>query len=205
MLYLIIRFIAFILYKILFRLQAFGRKNIPLKGGFILASNHTSFLDPPALAVACPRIVHFLAKEGLFRNVLFGRFISALNAFPLKTHSADIKALRWAVDVLQAGKTVIIFPEGGRTPDGQLDQPLKGVGFLAAKANVPVVPAFIEGSYQAWPPDRKLFRPGKIKIYFGRPIAIDDIKLEENEDAYQEIAEKIMQEIANLKQESRKR
>ena len=120
MLYFIIRNLAKCLYKLLFRLQVSGQAHIPKQGGFILASNHASYLDPPALAAACPRIVSFLAKEGLFRNVFFGRFISSLNAFPIKTHSADFGALRLAIKELKAGKVLTIFPEGGRSLDGNL-------------------------------------------------------------------------------------
>ncbi|MCQ9208896.1 MAG: 1-acyl-sn-glycerol-3-phosphate acyltransferase, partial [Omnitrophica bacterium] len=170
MLYLIVRAIAIILFKFLFRLQVNGLENIPGKGAFILAVNHTSYLDPPVLAAACPRIVSFLAKEELFENKLFAAFITGLNAFPLKSQSGDMKSLRWAIGILKRGKALIIFPEGRRTPDGKLDKPLSGVGLLAAKAVVPVIPAFIQGANKALPIESKFIRLEQIRVYFGRPI-----------------------------------
>ena len=201
MLYLIIRTLALILSKLLFRLQAFGQNNIPLKGGFILASNHTSYLDPPILAAACPRVLSFIAKEELFKNAFFGRFITAMNAFPLKTETADLKALRWAIGALKAGGAVAIFPEGGRTTDGELDEPLKGVGFIAAKANVPIIPVFIEGSNRALPVNSKFIRPKKIKVYFGQPIKLEEFNLQaEDPDLYQRIAQRTMEKIRKLRE-----
>ena len=171
MLYLIIRSLSIVLYKVLFRLQAFGRGNIPLKGGVIIASNHLSYLDPPALSAACPRVLSFLALEGLFKNVLFGRFITALNVFPIDTQSGDPSGLRRDIRELEQGRAIGIFPEGRRTPDAKLDEPKPGVGFLAAKTGVPIVPVFIEGSNRALPIDSKFIRPTKIKVYFVYQIA----------------------------------
>jgi 1-acyl-sn-glycerol-3-phosphate acyltransferase len=198
MLYFIIRLTAIILFKVLFRLQAFGRQYIPKKGGFILASNHVSYLDPPVLAAACPRVVHFLALEALFKISLFGRFIRALNAFPLRSASGSLRALRWAIEKLKNGRAVIIFPEGGRSPDARLAEPMRGVGLIAAKANVPIVPAFIAGSEKAMPMQTNRIYPRKIKVYFGKPILLREINV--TEDSYQAIAEKVMQEIRVLKE-----
>lgn len=201
MFYLIIRTLALILSKLLFRVQAFGQCNIPLKGGFILASNHTSYLDPPILAVTCPRVLSFIAKEELFKNAIFGPFITAMNAFPLKTETADLKALRWAIGALKAGGVVTIFPEGGRTTDGELAEPLKGVGFIAAKANVPIIPAFIEGSNKAFPVNSKFIRPKKIKVYFGQAIKLEEFNLQaEDSDLYQRIAQRTMEKIRKLRE-----
>lgn len=200
MFYFFIRTLALILFKIYFRLQVFCKQNIPPQEGFIFAANHTSYLDPPLLAVASPRVVSFLAKDELFRLPVFGRFIRALNAFPLRTKIGDVKALRWAIGELKAGKVVIIFPEGGRTADGELDEPLKGVGFLAVKANCPVIPAFIEGSEKAYPVGGKFIWPRKIKVYFGRPLKFEGLDLQSQDSKlYQEIAKKTMDEIRKLR------
>ena len=200
MFYVIIRLLAKCLFKILFRLQAFGVENIPSTGGFILASNHKSYLDPPALAVASPRALSFLAREGLFKNAVFDRFISALHAFPLDNQNGDIKALRWAIERLKAGEPVIIFPEGRRVKEDFLYPASKGVGFLAARANVPVVPAFIEGSGRAMPVGSGLIYPRKIRVYFGRALFAQELSVEEAEDYYQKFADQVMAEIKKLKE-----
>lgn len=206
MFYLIIRALAIVLYKILFRLQAYGRKNVPQTGGFILASNHASYLDPPALAATCPRKLCFLAKEELFKIVFLKQLISALNTYPVNSRSADFSSLRRAIKELKQGKGLTIFPEGRRTADGRIDQPSKGIGFLAAKTAVPIVPAFIEGSNKAWPVDSKFIRPKKIKVYFGKAIQPQQLRGQlQGEEYYQRIAEATMEEISRLRQNSKKR
>lgn len=203
MLYLIIRSLAIVLYKVLFHLQVSGLSNIPLTGGFILASNHLSYLDPPALAAACPRRLSFLAKEGLFKNALFGGFIAALNSFPVSSQSGELKSLRRAIRELQAGKGLTIFPEGERSVDGKLGEPMKGVGFLAVKAAVPIVPVFIDGSGKALPMHSKFIRLKKIKVYFGRPILPQELPQQlKGSNSYQMIAEMTMKEISRLKESS---
>lgn len=196
---MIVRFLAIGLFKALFRLQVSGLENIPLKGGFILASNHTSYLDPPALAVACPRELCFLAKEELFIGAL-GRLITNLNTFPIKGRPGELMSLRRAIKELQAGRALTIFPEGRRTADGRLGEPMPGVGLLAAKAGACIVPAFIEGSNRALPIDSKFIRLKKIKVYFGRAIAPEELSPGLNsQDFYQAIAARTMEEIGRLK------
>jgi len=201
MLYLILRSLTFILCKILFRLQVFGRENIPLKGSFILASNHTSYLDPPLLGAACPRVLSFLAKEELFKIAFLGRLISDLNVYPVNSQSGDFGSLRRAIRELKAGKPFTIFPEGRRTADGRLQEPMRGVGLLAAKAEVPIIPAFIEGSNRALPVHSKFIRPKKIKVYFGRALRPQGISVQlKGRDLYQAIAVRIMEEIGRLRE-----
>ena len=205
MLYLSVRFLAIVLFKILFRLQAFGRENIPLKGGFILAGNHTSYLDPPVLAAACPRKLHFLAKEELFKTAFLKKLINSLNTFPINNQSGDLGSLRRAMKELKAGRPLVIFPEGRRASGGELVQPLKGIGFLAAKAGVSIVPTFIEGASGALPIGSKFVRPKKIRVYFGRAFKPQEIiRRLKGKDYYRSIAELTMNEIARLKENTKK-
>lgn len=205
MFYRLIRLLAWLLLKIIFRLSVRGQKNIPRQGGFILAANHRSFLDPVVLAVSCPRPVFFLAKEELFiHNALFGRFITALNAIPLQRNSRDLRALRRVVSELKAGKVFIIFPEGRRLAEGEDIRPMKGVGLLAVKADVPIAPAFIEGTAQALPINGSRISPHKIKVCFGQPIFPQSAQVEgsvqdKKDEVYQALAEKTMQAIKQLK------
>ncbi|GAG33223.1 unnamed protein product, partial [marine sediment metagenome] len=202
MLYVIVRYVIMVLFKVLFRLQVFGLGSIPLKGGFILASNHVSYLDPPALAAACPRALSFLAKEELFTNNLFGHFFRNVNVFPIplktqfKTQPGVLKALRWAIRRLNAGKALVIFPEGRRTSDGELEEPMRGIGLLTTKTAVPIIPAFIEGSSRALPVHAKFIRLKKIKVYFGRAIWPQKLGTPLNKrEFYRVIAEGTMEEI----------
>lgn len=192
MLYAILKPLAVFIFRILFQIKVFGKKNIPKKGGFILVSNHVSYLDPVTLGVACPRKLNFMAKEELFRHSLFSRFISALGAFPVKRDSADLSALKEAMRRVRAGSVLTIFPEGSRRIDGTSDQPQAGIGFLAAKLDVPVIPAFIKGTDSALPKGAKFIKPSRISVYFGEQISL------ERRLPYQEIASQIMASIRHL-------
>jgi len=165
---------------------------VPKKGGFILASNHVSYLDPVALAFSCPRKLNFMAKEELFRNSLFGYYLSRVGVFPVKRNTADRVALREALKRLSEGKPLLLFPEGTRGDGVIAANPLAGVGFLAVKGNVPVVPAFVSGSDKALPRGKKFFGAAKLSVTFGKQIFI------EKSMPYQEIAQQIMESIRHL-------
>ncbi|MFH1045807.1 MAG: lysophospholipid acyltransferase family protein [Candidatus Omnitrophota bacterium] len=202
MLYVIIRAIAVVLYKILFRLEAYGRENIPRQGGFILASNHASHIDPPLLAAASPRKVAFIAKEELFDHPFAAWFLRGLNAFPVKLKAADIKSMRESIRRLKIGEALAIFPEGRRSENGELDKPLGGIGLIAARSGVPIVPAYIEGSIKALPRGTACVRPIKIRVYFGKPFRIDELKstAERRREHYYAIAALTMRKIAQIKE-----
>lgn len=192
MLYTVLKPLAILIFKIFFRIKAFGQENIPKKGGFILASNHASFLDPVVLGVACSRKLNFMAKEELFYNPLFSRFISYLGAFPVKRDSADLSALKEAMHRVKIGGALVLFPAGSRRFDSDSGEPYPGIGFLATKLNVPVIPAFIRGSDLALSKVAKFIWPCKISVYFGEQIFL------ERRLPYQDIARKIMENIRRL-------
>jgi 1-acyl-sn-glycerol-3-phosphate acyltransferase len=192
MTYRITRFLALLMCKILFRIKVYGRNHIPKQGGFILASNHVSYLDPISLAVACPRRISFMAKYELFRNPLFSRYLNLLEAFPLKRDSADITALKEAMRRLKNGGGLLLFPQGSRGFEEASPEPQPGVGFLASRAAVPVVPAYVKGTDKALPRGAKFIRPKNITVYFGEQISI------ERRMPYKDIALSIMEEIRRL-------
>ena len=192
MLYNIGKFFFTLLFKVLCRLEVFGTDNIPREVGFILAGNHISYLDPIVLGVVCPKALNFMAKEELFKNHFFGWVLKRVKAFPLKRSSADLSAIKEAIRRIKKGEALLLFPEGGRQTDGKLGLPQSGVGFLAAKLNVPVIPAFIRGTELALPQGAKFIRPHKISVYFGKQIIV------ERRMAYQDIALEIMEAIRRL-------
>lgn len=192
MLYRVIRQLLIIVLRTLFCFKVRGIENIPKKGGFILASNHASLLDPMVLGAASFRKLDFMAKHELFYNPLFSRFISSVGAFAVKRDSADLSALRDAMRRIRDGRAIALFPEGSRRVNGIIDAPQAGIGFLAAKLNVPVIPAFIKGTEKALPAGAKLIRPAKISVHFGRQISI------ERRMPYQDIARQIMVSIRHL-------
>lgn len=175
--------------KLLFRFEILGRKAIPARGPFILASNHLSNFDPPLLAIASPRRICFLAKEELFSNSLFRFYLHSVGAIPIKRYQTDIKALRLALKTLRQ-KPLLVFPQGTRSHN--LDEPLAGIGFLVKKTGVPVVAAYIWGTDKVLPKGKILPRFCKLKVKFGR---VEDIK---QSDSREQITAKVVAAIKNL-------
>jgi 1-acyl-sn-glycerol-3-phosphate acyltransferase len=186
------RFICWVYCGFFIRLKVSGKENIPKKGGFILASNHISYLDPLVLGFACPRNLNFMAKEELFKNPLFGRAIRSVGAFPVKRKTADMSAIKEAVRRLRSGKGLVLFPEGGRGDGLELQKPEAGVGFIAAKSQVPVIPAFIKGTEQALPKGSKSMRHAQVSVIFGKQVSV------ERKMPYQDAAQLIMDNIRHL-------
>ena len=151
-------------------LEVHGLQHVPKRGGFVLASNHVSYLDPPVLGAACPRRLAFMARESLFRHPLLGAFMRGVHVIPLRRGEADLGAIREATARLRAGLAVAIFPEGTRQLSGRLGHAKRGVGLLAASAQVPIVPVLVRGTFEAFPPDASSLRRAKIRVAFGAPI-----------------------------------
>jgi 1-acyl-sn-glycerol-3-phosphate acyltransferase len=189
MVYFISRFLCFLIFKIVFRFEVRGKEYIPKKGGFILASNHVSYLDPIAVGVACPRKLNFMARHDLFSNHWFSWLMSRVGAFAIKRDSADLSALKKAMQYVRNGEPIVLFPEGSRRFNGTSTEPQPGIGFLAMKLNVPVIPALIKGTQEALPRGSRFIKPAKVSLYFGKQI------LMEKGMTYQEIARLIMESI----------
>jgi 1-acyl-sn-glycerol-3-phosphate acyltransferase len=186
------RLVLLILLKLFFRFEVKGRENIPEEGGFILAANHVSYLDPVAVGSACPRPVHFMARDNLFLNSILGPWLRAVEVIPLKRNAADTTAIKTGLKFVHKGEALALFPEGTRRMgEDRYLNPEPGVGFLAAKGNVPVIPAFVSGTDIALPRQARSLRLAKISVRFGKEIHIERGK------PYQEISDLIM---ANIKQ-----
>ncbi|MEO5616850.1 MAG: lysophospholipid acyltransferase family protein [Candidatus Eisenbacteria bacterium] len=178
-----------------------GRDQVPAKGGMVLASNHISFWDPPLIACAFPREVHFLAKEELFAQKPLGAMIRGVNAIPIRRGVADLSGLQRALDVLQKGGVLLLFPEGSRMRDGELHPPRPGVGLLSSGADVPVMPCFISGSNR---PGKWWYRGARVRIRFGPPrgwreLAGESAALPPGRALYTSIGQGVMRDIAALR------
>ena len=170
MLYEIAHVVVSILARIFLRLRVVGGQNIPTKGGAIIASNHVSYLDIPLLGCALDRRADYLGKSELFRNKLLSFFFRRLGGIPIRRGGVDRSALTEVVTRLKAGRLVVYYPEGKRSRTGEL-QPLKpGIGMVAARAGVPIVPAFIEGTVRILPKQSKRFRLRPVVVKFGPPV-----------------------------------
>ena len=159
-----------------FDLKVYGVHHLPRDGGVLVISNHQSYLDPIVLGVKVPRGFSFLAKSELFENRFFGWLIRNLNAFPVRQGEGDIGAVKETIRRLQEGHALIVYPEGTRSLSGEIETLQPGVGLIARRAGVPVVPAVIDGSYDAWPKGHKIFRPHTVRAMYGPPIDLEGLK-----------------------------
>ncbi|MBF0330684.1 MAG: 1-acyl-sn-glycerol-3-phosphate acyltransferase [Candidatus Omnitrophica bacterium] len=169
--------------------QVIGRGNVPRQGGFILASNHESNIDPMLLPVVCPRQMRFMAKDSLFSNPVLGAIIRTGGGFPVKRGRPDRGAMEEFLRQLSLGFPVLIFPQGTRGGE----RPQAGVGFLAVKSGKPVLPVYIEGTDKVLAKGKALPQRHPVKVVFGTPITFGP------DEPVDVVAQKVMAAIWALK------
>lgn len=184
---------------VFFRLRLFGRENIPKEGPFIVASNHQSYLDPALIGAPVKRPMRYLARDSLFKNRFFAAAIASIRAMPLKQGQSDLSTLRTVIKMLKAGDGVCLFPEGTRTEDGRI-QPFKpGLGLLCRRGKAPIIPTVIDGAFEAWPKEQKIFSFGSVWVQFGKPITLEQAK----EMTDEELADHLTQTTRKIQAELR--
>jgi 1-acyl-sn-glycerol-3-phosphate acyltransferase len=181
----------------LYRLETTGLDRLPSEGGFVLAANHTSSLDPWPLGLPLwpERQLFFMGKVELFNPVL-GPLLRAGGAFPVRRGEGDIEAIETAVRICREGGIVAMFPEGTRQVKGLRKKfehrPRTGSARIALAARVPLVPAAIKGT------DR-LSRLARVKVAYGDPVPLDDLETMTPRDAQQTATDRLMERIYALK------
>jgi len=195
--YIIFKFIFWVLFKIIFRLKVIGKENLPKTGPYIIACNHTSLLDPPAVGVSVPMSVYYMGKKGIFRNKVAAWLLRSWHVFPVDQKRADLASIKKAMKVLDDGNGLIVFPEGTRSRDGEIGEVTNGVGFFAAKSNASIIPAFIKGSFEAWRPGARFLKPKQVVLRFGVPIDPKDY-MSGNKGDYDRITDEVMNRIRSL-------
>lgn len=191
--------ISYFYFKLFHQFKIEGLQNIPKNHAFILACNHLSFFDPPAIGCKIPRNLHYFARENLFRGPM-GLLIRKLNSIPVNRKQLDIKTLRSVLKVLEGGEPILVFPEGTRSEGGSLQKAQSGLGFLALKSGAPIVPARIIGSDKALSKGMKIPRFGqKISLRIGKIFTprVLNLKYSKSRD-YEEIGNLVMSMIAKL-------
>ena len=192
--------LSFLYYRFFHGFQVEGLEHVPKDGAFLLASNHLSFLDPPALGCLMPRNLHYFARDSLFTGPL-GLLIKSLNSIPVNRSQLDLATLRRVLKVLDEGHPLLVFPEGTRSEDGELGAGKKGVGMLVAKSQVPVLPARIFGSYEIMGKGKSLPRFGrKLRVRYGSLLDLESIDPGgKGGDRYERISQSIMTAISEIK------
>jgi len=192
MIYYISLFVLRMINRIYCRSTVIGKEHIPAKGGYILACNHISNLDPFIIGVTTLRQLNFMAKEEMFRSKIGSFYWHQVGAFPIKRDEADFRAIREAIRRLKRGKLLVMFPEGTRGTAQRAKKINPGVGLLVQKAGVPVIPIHLKGTEQVLPNDAKWFKRHPVTITIGEPVRFPE-KTPNNE-----IALAIMEKIRQL-------
>jgi 1-acyl-sn-glycerol-3-phosphate acyltransferase len=191
--------LARIFARLLFGFRIIHRERLPETGGIILAANHQSYFDPPLVGICSHRAVHYLARKTLMEWPFFGPMFPDMNVIPVDRGGNDMSALKTVIRKIRDGEGVVLFPEGTRSPDGNLQPAQAGVGLVIAKTLAPVVPMRIFGSYEAFPRGSKgvKFRP--IRVVVGEPLVFTKEDVGEGERAdYQRLSQRVMDAIGRL-------
>jgi 1-acyl-sn-glycerol-3-phosphate acyltransferase len=188
--------------RLFFRLRVIRRERMIQSGPVILAMNHQSYLDPLLAGITCDRAIYFLARRTLLDAPLLGWLLPKLNVIPVNQEGVDRSAIKAVIRILQAGNGALIFPEGSRTLDGNLQPAEPGLGLVIAKTLAPVVPMRIFGAHEALPRGGGGLHFVPITIVIGEPIFFNaaDVGLP-GKNLYQQLSQRVMDAIAALRLE----
>ena len=183
--------------------ESVGWRNVPDAGPVILAPNHVSNFDPPAIAAATHRGIKIIAKEELFRNPVYAFINRSLGAFPVRRGEGDAEAIRQTLRLLEEGWTMIMFPEGTRSDGTRLLPLSRGVAMMARRSGAAVVPMAVVGTHILMPKGAKGLRRAKTKLVFGEPFRYEDVAKGTNERENRErFTEELERRIRSLCREN---
>ncbi len=176
-----------------------GIENVPREGPLLVCPNHFATLDPPMVPAFLPRGDSWnMAKSEYFRRPASRWIFNAYHAFPVVRHTADRAALRRAFDLLKAGHVLVIYPEGTRVDKGVLATPEPGAGFLAQKAECPVLPVALTGTAECLPKGARWPRRVPVTVRFGEPFLVPQRRATGERISHEEASDVIMLAIAEL-------
>jgi 1-acyl-sn-glycerol-3-phosphate acyltransferase len=159
-------------HQMFFRGEVSGLEHLPKAGGYIVAANHASLLDPPMVGQFLPRQASFFARKTLWKPGIAAWWLDAVGTIPVdRDGGTSLDAIRRVLKALSEGRVVIVFPEGTRSNDGALQSAKAGVGLLSCKAQVPVVPARIFGSFEAFGRDGGMHLGSPVSVAFGKALS----------------------------------
>ena len=163
-------------FTVYFRFRVRHPERVPREGPVILAPNHVSYTDPVFVVAALRRLVIGLARKSAFDVPVGGGILRSWHAIPVDRDGASGKGLRTILQRLREGNAVQLFPEGTRSPDGQLQAPQPGIGLLILKTDAPVVPIHIAGAHEAWGRHLTVPRPRRVELTFGEPMDFSKLR-----------------------------
>lgn len=192
-------------FKFYFGWRVYNAERVPLTGPIILASNHLSFIDPPLVGAGIRRGINYLARENLFRFPVLGWILHQWQVVPVDREGGGAKGLKAILDRLLAGGAIILFPEGTRSRNGELQAARSGIGLTVIKSTAPVVPVRVFGTFEAYGRHMSIPRPRRVVVKYGQPMLFSKLRAEAKacskqrlKEIYQQVADEIMTAIAAL-------
>lgn len=182
-----------------FRYRVEGQ--VPATGGVLVAANHASYLDIPLLGCGMRRRAWYLGRSDLFPVPIVNGILRSLGWIPLRLGRLDREAFGKAITLIQAGKVVVIFPEGGRSHDGHLRQPKAGIGVIVSQTGCPVVPAYLKGTFDVLPTGARWPRFHPVTVRFGAPLSFETGGRKDKVESkrfYEEVSRSVIEHIAAL-------
>jgi 1-acyl-sn-glycerol-3-phosphate acyltransferase len=180
--------------RLLFRIEHYGMENIPERGPLIITSNHVTYFDPFWVSVRIYRAVRFMAWDKIFSFPIAGAIFRWLGAFPVNLEAPEFGAYKNALAILKKQEALMIFPEGGRSPDGNLMPFKEGAARLALKTGAPILPVLVEGGERVWSAKMHIPRPRKVVVSYLRLIHTPSIPAG-NRDEFEKAAVALTRQI----------
>jgi 1-acyl-sn-glycerol-3-phosphate acyltransferase len=186
----LLKFLTRIVFSVVYRVEIMGKENIPKTGSAIVCANHLGWQDMFFIGYKSKRLVHYMAKNELFKNPLYAFILTHLGAFPVKRGTGDVGAIKTAFTILKKGEILGILPEGTRAHLHKVKRNNPGIALFSLKTGAPVVPVALEGSY-------RLF--SRVRIIFGEPFYINaEPGKKYTNDELLNISDKIMERVFAL-------
>jgi len=189
--YSLVKSFARLVFVTVYRIRSYGDNFVPETGGALVLSNHQSNLDPMAIGVVCRRRLNYVARKTLFRFPPLRWLMNSLDAISIDREGSGFGGLKETLKRLKRGEMVLLFPEGTRTADGEVQSMKPGFCAIARRAGVPLVPVALDGSFQAWPRNQRFPRRSVIRVQFGEPIEPAAIQAMSDEELLGEVERRI--------------
>lgn len=173
LLYRLFRAVGVLVCRLLWRMQVEGRDRLPTGVPYVVAPVHRSYVDFVVIGVAVPRLCRYMVKGTVWRSALAGRLAEFVGSFPVDRDRADRTSLRIALQALEQGDPLVMFPEGRRKEGPFVEELFDGPVWVASRARCPIVPVALIGTEEAMPIDRPRPRPARVRVVFGEPIYPD--------------------------------
>lgn len=183
--YALYHYLTFVWFVVCYRFGSWGAARVPDLGPLLFVANHQSHLDPIIVGLGAHKRQYFaLARASLWNSALFRWLTVPLNPVAVEPNTADIKSLKRCIELLQQGQALTVYPEGTRTPDGEVGAFEPGVLLIIKRARPLIVPVGIDGAFDVWPRWRKLPRlSGHIGVTYGPPVPAEAFTSLPNEQA----------------------